>query len=52
MIGLLRRRATQWHHWSALLYGAMLAVGGVMVVSIIGIVVEALLQLLLYPCTG
>ena len=49
VIGLLRRRAPRWHSWSALLYGAMLAVGGIIVVSIIGIVVEALMQLLPLP---
>ena len=48
-IGLLRRRAPHWHSWPALLYGAMLVVGGILVVSLIGIVVEQLLQRLPLP---
>jgi adenosylcobinamide-phosphate synthase len=49
VIGLLRRRAPRWSNRSALLYGAMLVVGGILVVSLMGIVVEQLLQLLPLP---
>jgi adenosylcobinamide-phosphate synthase len=49
VIGIMRRGAPHSHHLLALLYGAALVVGGVMVVSIIGLVVEALLQLLPLP---
>src|SRR5262245_21430113 len=48
-IGVIRRRAPHQHRGWTLLYGAVLVVGGLMVVSIIGIVVEALLRLLPLP---
>ena len=48
-IGMMRRAAPRRHHLLTLLYGAALVVGGVMVVSIIGIVVQELWQLLPLP---
>jgi adenosylcobinamide-phosphate synthase len=48
-IGMTRRAAPRRHHLLALLYGAALVVGGVMVVSIIGIVMQELRQLLPLP---
>ena len=48
-IGLTQRAAPHRHHLLALLYGAALVVGGVMVVSIIGIVMQELWQLLPLP---
>jgi adenosylcobinamide-phosphate synthase len=48
-IGMTRRFVPRRHHLLALLYSTALVVGGVMVVSIIGIVVEALLRLLPLP---
>jgi adenosylcobinamide-phosphate synthase len=48
-IGMMRRRAPHRHRLLALLYGAALVMGGAIVVSIIGGVVEALLQLLPLP---
>jgi adenosylcobinamide-phosphate synthase len=48
-IGMARRLAPRRHSLLALLYGAAVVVGGVMVVSIIGIVMEAFVQLLPPP---
>ena len=48
-IGMMRRAAPRRHHLLGLLYGAVLIVGGVTVVSILGIVMQALLQLLPLP---
>jgi adenosylcobinamide-phosphate synthase len=48
-IGMTRRGAPRRHHLLALLYGAVLVVGGVMVVSIIGIGMHELWQLLPPP---
>jgi adenosylcobinamide-phosphate synthase len=48
-IGMTRRFVPRRHHLLVLLYSTALVVGGVMVVSIIGIVVEALLRLLPLP---
>jgi adenosylcobinamide-phosphate synthase len=48
-LGRTRRRAPLRHHVLALLYGAAVVVGGVMVVSIIGTVVETLLRRLPLP---
>jgi len=49
-IGMARRLVPRRHHLLALLYGAALVVGGVMMVSIIGIIVDkALLQFLPLP---
>src|SRR5262245_41899095 len=48
-IGMTRRGAPRQHHLLALLYGAVLVGGGVMVVSIIGIVMQELWQLLPLP---
>jgi adenosylcobinamide-phosphate synthase len=49
VIGLLRRLARRWHRVPDLLYGAMLGVGGIIAVSLIGIVIERLLHLLPLP---
>jgi adenosylcobinamide-phosphate synthase len=48
-IGMTRRAAPRRHHLLALLYGAVLVGGGVMVVSIIGIIMQELWQLLPLP---
>jgi adenosylcobinamide-phosphate synthase len=48
-IGMTRRTAPRRHHLLALLYGAVLVGGGVMVVSIIGIIMQELWQLLPLP---
>ena len=48
-IGMARRSAPPRHYLLALLYGAGLVVGGGVVVSIIGIVIHELLQLLPLP---
>ena len=49
VIGLARRAAPPWHRLLALLYGAGVAIGGMLVVGILGIIVEALLQRLPLP---
>jgi adenosylcobinamide-phosphate synthase len=49
VIGLARRAAPHWHRWLTLLYGAGVAVGGMLVVGILGVIVEALLQRLPLP---
>jgi adenosylcobinamide-phosphate synthase len=49
VLGLTRRFAPRWQRLLALLYGAGVVVGGMMVVAILGIIVEELLQLLPLP---
>jgi adenosylcobinamide-phosphate synthase len=49
VIGLARRTAPHGHRLFALLYGAGVAVGGMLVVGLLGGVVEELLQLLPLP---
>jgi adenosylcobinamide-phosphate synthase len=49
VIGLARRTAPHGHRWFALLYGAGVAVGGMMVVGLLGIIVGELLQRLPLP---
>jgi adenosylcobinamide-phosphate synthase len=48
-IGVMRHRAPCRHHALALFYGATVVVGGIMVVSIMGSVAEALIRLLPLP---
>jgi adenosylcobinamide-phosphate synthase len=49
VIGLARRAAPHWQRWLTLLYGAGVAVGGMLLVGILGVIVEALLQRLPLP---
>ena len=49
VIGLTRRAAPHGHRLLVLLYGAGVAVGGMVVVGLLGTIVEALLQLLPLP---